>query len=499
MPMKYSRRKSSGSEQDESMFRQSLQPERAPLVRRGSGTADRKFRASMPVNNNVAEEMIQAGLDCDYGNKCSSRSPRNVLRKSTNKQSSAVVSDLPFSRHTYRRSQSDRSDKKFRASIGGDMMGSSDPRLMGGRRGDTSSKPSRRKTDELGLRSSMPAKSTSRRSTVNDLRSSMMGLRMSSSHDNNDDKKVKKHTSTSTKEKSNTREKSRSHSHRYETVADARHESSYENVEVDSEKPPDPGIAMQKTLTQLRLPQGLLSAVMNAYEATDSRLWILDNSSSMVTKDAHLIGGTSDKIQKINSVSRWDELQECVTFHASMAGRVWMPTKCWLLNDPGSDMLQKFCVCWSTPEAVKGELADVKRAMKGATPNKMECSLSRQLKKLKKAVEKMEPRLRAEGKHTTIVIATQGCPTDREGNTGREVLKEYEKTLASIAKLPVKIIVRLCTDDDRVLDMYNGFDNKLDSVDCLDDFWSEVSVTCWPSCRKIRAAQNYYVCMKLIL
>ena len=165
-----------------------------------------------------------------------------------------------------------------------------------------------------------------------------------------------------------------------------------------------------------------------------------------------------------------------------------MPTKCWLLNDPGSDMLQKFCVCWSTPEAVKGELADVKRAMKGATPNKMECSLSRQLKKLKKAVEKMEPRLRAEGKHTTIVIATQGCPTDREGNTGREVLKEYEKTLASIAKLPVKIIVRLCTDDDRVLDMYNGFDNKLDSVDCLDDFWSEVSVTCWPvpSCRKIR-------------
>ena len=42
-----------------------------------------------------------------------------------------------------------------------------------------------------------------------------------------------------------------------------------------------------------------------------------------------------------------------------------------------------------------------------------------------------------------------------------------------LLKLPVKLIIRLCTDDERVRDMFNTMDARFDSCDVLDDFWGE--------------------------
>jgi hypothetical protein len=52
------------------------------------------------------------------------------------------------------------------------------------------------------------------------------------------------------------------------------------------------------------------------------------------------------------------------------------------------------------------------------------------------------------------------------------VVKELYKSLISLAKLPVKIVFRLCTDNDQVVDFFNTLDAKLD-CDVLDDFWGE--------------------------
>ena len=43
----------------------------------------------------------------------------------------------------------------------------------------------------------------------------------------------------------------------------------------------------------------------------------------------------------------------------------------------------------------------------------------------------------------------------------------------SLSQLPVKIIFRLCTDNDQVVDFFSSLDSKLD-CDVLDDFWGEV-------------------------
>lgn len=42
-----------------------------------------------------------------------------------------------------------------------------------------------------------------------------------------------------------------------------------------------------------------------------------------------------------------------------------------------------------------------------------------------------------------------------------------------MSKLPVKVLVRLCTDDEKVIDMYNLLDDRYDSLDVLDDYWGE--------------------------
>ena len=379
-----------------------------------------KFRASMPVNMDMGMMDI------------SGSSPRSV-----------------------RRSAGQPTDKAFRSSTMSSSMG------MGGL-GVTMEE-----NDYVGTKSSKNKKDrpSTRRLKVDNSQSSAFRASMPPLPFAGDEKKKRPTISTSKPSDEFRRQ-----------VSTGSSTPKYTEEEIPRESP---NKSFRKILKHLGLPEGLLASTVKIYEATDSRLWILDNSYSMRAKDAHLIGGSMDHLLNVDSVSRWKELGECVAFHAKMAADVWCPTKFWLLNKPESrydddGAKQKFCVCWSTPSDIPNEMAVVKQSMKGATPTMGYAPMSFHIQKLKRAIDKLSPRLVSEGKHTTIVICTQGIPTDVEGNTGKHVLKEYKETLASFGKMPVKVIFRLCTDDVKVLDMYNNFDNILDGIDCIDDYWGEV-------------------------
>ena len=425
--------------------------------RTGRNRSDTKFRASMPVNMDMGMMDI------------SGSSPRSV-----------------------RRSAGQPTDKAFRSSTMSSSMG------MGGL-GVTMEE-----NDYVGTKSSKNKKDrpTTRRSNVDNSQSSAFRASMPPMPFAGEKKKKRPTISTSkpsdefrrqvstgsstpmpkyTGEKKKKRptistSKPSDEFRRQVSTGSSTPMPKYTGEEIPRESP---NKSFRKILKHLRLPEGLLASTVKVYEATDSRLWILDNSYSMRAKDAHLIGGSMDHLLNVDSVSRWKELGECVAFHAKMAADVWCPTKFWLLNKPESrydddGAKQKFCVCWSTPSDIPNEMAVVKQSMKGATPTMGYAPMSYHIQKLKRAIDKLSPRLVSEGKHTTIVICTQGIPTDVEGNTGKHVLKEYKETLASFGKMPVKVIFRLCTDDVKVLDMYNNFDNILDGIDCIDDYWGEV-------------------------
>ena len=73
------------------------------------------------------------------------------------------------------------------------------------------------------------------------------------------------------------------------------------------------------------------------------------------------------------------------------------------------------------------------------------------LRNIRRDIEGKAEGLRAEGKIAVVVIATDGKPTD--GDLA-DVLKTFKR-------LPVSIIVRLCTDNDKVVDYWNDLDGTL--------------------------------------
>ena len=76
------------------------------------------------------------------------------------------------------------------------------------------------------------------------------------------------------------------------------------------------------------------------------------------------------------------------------------------------------------------------------------------------AIEMMAPALRAQGKKAAVIIATDGESTD--GN--------MTEALKPLRKLPVWVVLRLCTNEKTVQDYWNNIDMELElEMDVIDD------------------------------
>jgi hypothetical protein len=73
-----------------------------------------------------------------------------------------------------------------------------------------------------------------------------------------------------------------------------------------------------------------------------------------------------------------------------------------------------------------------------------------------------------------VVIATDGLPTNELGESTELVKQEFLQALRSLQQLPCWVVIRLCTNDTKVVDYYNQLDSKLEvSLDVLDDIFGE--------------------------
>ena len=180
----------------------------------------------------------------------------------------------------------------------------------------------------------------------------------------------------------------------------------------------------------------------------------------MQKKDSKLIKATANfqRIEQKANVSRWSELSQCIDFHSKMASRCWIPTKYWLVNDPHGKLPKRFGLCWGRQDEVSGELDQVNNVMAELTLDSKVNPLGRQLQKIERYLSKEASRLEDNDEYVGVVVCTQGVPTDERGNKGHDVIKDFVKNLASLSDLPVKIVFRLCTDNDKVVDFYNTLD-----------------------------------------
>jgi len=220
--------------------------------------------------------------------------------------------------------------------------------------------------------------------------------------------------------------------------------------------------------------QGLAQAVASNRHHFSLFMWIVDNSGSMNTYDGHKFVETKNSTM-VRSVpcSRWEELQQTLSYHIRMSAVTRDATIFRLLNHPGAYYGdQIFSVAW--PKSDDVSLArDVQNALNvvqkvrpgGVTP------LTKHIDEIRVEVKNMVGQLSRTGKKVTIIIATDGIPTDE---FGYEQKAEFIQALRSLEGLPLWVVIRLCTDDDAVVDFYNSLDDNIElSIEVLDDFEGE--------------------------
>jgi hypothetical protein len=83
----------------------------------------------------------------------------------------------------------------------------------------------------------------------------------------------------------------------------------------------------------------------------------------------------------------------------------------------------------------------------GGTP------LCRHIYEIVEKIRMIAPQLRAAGQKAALIIATDGEASDGDVAQAMRPLKD----------LPVMVVVRLCTDDERIGNYWNDVDNQLGS------------------------------------
>lgn len=238
----------------------------------------------------------------------------------------------------------------------------------------------------------------------------------------------------------------------------------------------------EEYLKKLGFTLGLIKALGSNYKTFKKRVWLVDNSGSMKMTDGTKIefypnkcncfGGGGNYGRTI-PVSRWEELQACVEYHVDMAAELQIPTTFRLLNAPdrkNPNLNSFFDIGMSADNSANVDQSRVvmNNEPKGPTP------LALHLRRLRSDLEMISRELEESGQKVVIIIATDGIPTNERGYTGKEITQDFVNALNNVYNFPVWVVFRLCTNNQEILEYYNGLDLLLERpVEVLNDFMDE--------------------------
>ena len=179
--------------------------------------------------------------------------------------------------------------------------------------------------------------------------------------------------------------------------------------------------------------------------------------------DSYKISGTLFVLQN-NCVLLWNSMCSQSFFSHSQ-----------LLNDPGAVVgPQQFGVA-ENQETISRDIQSGLQIMRAARPGGV-TPLTSHILEIHSEIRAMAPQLRATGQKVTIQIATDGLPSDDHGYSGQNHKDEFVQALRSLEGLPVWVVIRLCTDEEDVVEFYNDLDQVLElSMEVLDDFTGEAA------------------------
>jgi hypothetical protein len=211
-------------------------------------------------------------------------------------------------------------------------------------------------------------------------------------------------------------------------------------------------------LSSMGLVQGIQDEMIGSLSSFPIRHFILDNSGSMSTCDGHM-HVISGRHEGFVECSRWKELTQSLEWLGQVAIGLAAPTEFRLIN-PASGVN----VISLGNGQIQSERAQL-NALTGSSPTGRTpiCAAIRQVVA---SIAARADELRQNGQRAMVEIATDGVSTDGD----------LAAALAPLEQLPVWVVIRLCTDDEAVVDYWNSIDEQLElDLDVLDDLAGEAA------------------------
>eukprot|EP00600_Ochromonadales_sp_CCMP1393_P006675 CAMPEP_0174962126 /NCGR_PEP_ID=MMETSP0004_2-20121128/4617_1 /TAXON_ID=420556 /ORGANISM="Ochromonas sp., Strain CCMP1393" /LENGTH=366 /DNA_ID=CAMNT_0016210637 /DNA_START=58 /DNA_END=1158 /DNA_ORIENTATION=+ len=204
-------------------------------------------------------------------------------------------------------------------------------------------------------------------------------------------------------------------------------------------------------------PSGLQDAFLSALKQIPIRFFNIDDSGSMSQTDGkRIVSSTSSKKKALLSCSRWAELTDAMKFHVKFAREASAPSEFRLLN--GAAPISIGYSDENEANRYASLMGILEGSPNGGTP------LCHHIREVTAKIEAMAPELRRLGKKACLIIATDGQSSDGD----------IAAAMAPLKNLPVWVVVRLCTDEDNVVNYWNGVDEHLElNMDVLDDLVGE--------------------------
>jgi hypothetical protein len=219
---------------------------------------------------------------------------------------------------------------------------------------------------------------------------------------------------------------------------------------------PENDNAIRSYLEEYGWPVGLQSTFIHNLNRVPIRFFICDDSGSMTTADGKTTVRTGPNSLKQINCARWTELTTALKFHAGLARVANAPTEFRLLNGAPPIMIGDGDDLDNNKFNTLNAIFD--HSPGGGTP------LCRHIYEVTEQLRHLAPGLRAAGQKAVVMIATDGESSD--GNIA--------EALRPLKDLPVWVVIRLCTDEDKIVDYWNNVDNELElDMDVLDDIASE--------------------------
>jgi len=226
---------------------------------------------------------------------------------------------------------------------------------------------------------------------------------------------------------------------------------------------PEPDMAR---LQRDGFPPGLAFEMHKSSQAFPLRIWVVDNSGSMNAGGGSRIVKSGGKLARVGA-TRWQELGDAVVMAATVSETLGARTDFQLLNPTPAG--QNFSVCAGggshlpVPAGVACDVPRLKQVMgdspRGTTP------LTEAVEKILANLSPAADKLRAHGQQVVVVLATDGLPNDASS---------FLAALQRLQRLPVWMVVRLCTDEDSVVDYWSNLDRSLEApLEVLDDLKGE--------------------------